>query len=225
MEANPARFDSRKVEIISADSRAIYKCMDIGTAKPSAVEQTLVPHFGLDLVFPGARFTVYDFKKYALSKISEIIARGNIPLVVGGTGLYIDALIYDYQFSEQKNCSDRTGVGSDFLVFGIKWEREKLRERLALRTEEMFGPELYEETLQLVSQYGWENQAMKSNIYQFVWKYMQNEITLEEAKRLNTLDDYHLAKRQMTWFKRNEEIKWFPLDKIVENVLKCIQYG
>ena len=85
-------------EIISADSRAIYKGMDIGTAKPSREEQDGVPHYGLDLVEPGERFTVADWKAYAEEKIAEIKSRGKLPIIVGGTGLYIDALIYDYHF-------------------------------------------------------------------------------------------------------------------------------
>lgn len=85
-------------EIISADSRAIYKSMDIGTAKPTREEQREVPHWGLDLVEPGERFTVADWKEYAEQKIKEIKARGHTPIIVGGIGLYIDALIYDYRF-------------------------------------------------------------------------------------------------------------------------------
>ena len=86
---------ARKIngEIISADSRAIYKGMDIGTAKPTREEQRLVPHYGLDLVNPGERFTVADWKSYAESKITNIKSRGLVPVIVGGTGLYIDALI------------------------------------------------------------------------------------------------------------------------------------
>ena len=214
-------------EIISADSRAIYKGMDIGTAKPSAHEQELVLHHGIDLVLPDERFTVADFQVYAEQKISEICSRGLVPLVVGGTGLYVDALIYNYQFSEEakKNYSDRQKMDDRFAIFGIKWDMEELRKRLELRVNKLFVQELYDETEALVTKYGWNNQAMKSNIYQFVWRYLQGEISLEEAKRLAVLDDYHLAKRQMTWFKRNPEIKWLPLEKIEPAVLKCIQDG
>ena len=66
---------------------------------------------------------------------------------------------------------------------------------------------------------------MKSDIYQFAWGYLDGKYSLEEAKRLCVLDDYHLAKRQMTWFKRNPEIKWLSLEKIKPAVLKCIQNG
>ena len=74
-------------EIICADSRTVYKEMDVGTAKPTAAEQHQVPHWGLDLVRPDQRFTAADFKLYAEQKIKEIRERGHIPFVVGGTGL------------------------------------------------------------------------------------------------------------------------------------------
>jgi tRNA dimethylallyltransferase len=88
-------------EIICADSRTIYKHMDIGTAKPTPAEQALVPHHGIDLIEPGERFTVADFKTYAEEKIDEIRERGHIPFLVGGTGLYVDAVVYDYQFGKE----------------------------------------------------------------------------------------------------------------------------
>lgn len=87
----------------------------------------------------------------------------------------------------------------------------------------MFTQKLFEETIGLVEKYGWDNQAMKSNIYKYVWAYLQGEMSLEEAKKKSFFDDYHLAKRQMTWFKRNNEIVWLPLEKIESAVLKCIK--
>ncbi|MBQ3310026.1 tRNA dimethylallyltransferase [Candidatus Saccharibacteria bacterium] len=212
-------------EIISADSRAIYKEMDLGTAKPSKAEQAAVPHFGIDLVVPGERFTVADWKAYAEQKIKEIRGRGHIPMIVGGTGLYVDALVYNYQFTEaaKKNYTDRQEMSTDYVIFGIKWSSEKLKQRLMERVNKLFVQELYGETKHLVKKYGWDSQAMKSNIYQFAWKYLQGEMSLEEAKQANLYDDYHLAKRQMTWFKRNSEIKWLPLEKLKPAVLKCIQ--
>lgn len=85
-------------EIICADSRTVYRGMDIGTAKPTKVEQAEVKHWGLDLVDPGGKFTVVDFQKYAKSKIDEIRISNKIPFLVGGTGLYIDSVVLDYQF-------------------------------------------------------------------------------------------------------------------------------
>lgn len=220
-------------EIISADSRAIYKGMDIGTAKPTKEEMNGIPHWGLDLVEPGERFTVADWKAYAEKKIEEIKARGKIPIIVGGTGLYIDALIYDYHFRgptgqkigdiEQKSCSDRTEIKGDYLIIGVKWSTEELRERLKKRVNGMFCPGLYAETKKLVSKYGWDSGAMKSDIYEYAWKYLQGELSLETAKEQCFYEDYHLAKRQLTWFKRNQNIIWLELAKIYPYVIKYIQ--
>ena len=217
-------------EIISADSRAIYKGMDIGTAKPTKEEQAGIPHYGLDLVEPGERFTVADWKKYAEAKIKEIKDRNKLPIIVGGTGLYIDALIYDYQFKgptghkigdfEQKTCSDRTEIKGAYNIIGIKWRPEELRERLSKRIEQMFCPDLYNEVKKLVQKYGWGSGAMKSDIYEYAYKYLNGELSLEEAKKQCFYEDWHLAKRQLTWFKRNPEIIWLPLDRIESFVIK-----
>ena len=208
-------------EIISADSRAIYKGMDIGTAKPTIDEMMGVPHWGIDLVEPNDRFTVVDFCKYAREKIAGIRARGRLPIVAGGTGLYVDALIYGYQFNDvvKNNYSDRQEMSSDFVVFGIDWPREKLRERITDRAYKLFIQPIENETARMVEQYGWESQAMKSNIYPICWEMMRGSITRDEAIRLFVLDDWHLAKRQLTWFKRNKDIKWLPLEGAKERII------
>ncbi|MBR0430987.1 tRNA dimethylallyltransferase [Candidatus Saccharibacteria bacterium] len=220
-------------EIISADSRAIYKGMDIGTAKPTKEEMNGVPHYGIDLVNPDERFTVADWKTYTEAKIKEIQARGKIPIIVGGTGLYIDALIYDYHFKgptgekigdfEQKSCSDRKEIKGNYLIIGIKCNQTELRERLKLRINQMFSKKLYEETLNLSKQYSWDIQAMKSDIYEYAYKYLKGELSLEEAKRRCFYKDWHLAKRQMTWFKRNKKIIWLNLENIYPFVIKYMQ--
>ena len=216
-------------EIISADSRAIYKGMDIGTAKPTKEEMQGIPHYGIDLVNPDERFTVADWKKYAETKIKDIKSRGKLPIIVGGTGLYIDALIYDYHFKgptgakigdiEQKSCSDRTEVKGDYLLIGIKWPTEELRTRLNNRITQMFCPELYNEVIKLVQKYGWGCGAMKSDIYEYAWKYLNNELSLKDAKQQCFYEDWHLAKRQMTWFKRNPDIIWLPFDQVYQYVI------
>ena len=83
----------------------------------------------------------------------------------------------------------------------------------------MFCQELYDETTALVQKYGWGSGAMKSDIYEYAWKYLQGELTLEEAKEKCFYEDYHLAKRQLTWFKRNDKIIWLPLDDIYSFVI------
>ena len=222
-------------EIISADSRAIYQGMDIGTAKPTKEEMQGIPHYGLDLVEPGDRFTVADWKAYAEAKIKDVKARGRIPMIVGGTGLYIDALIYDYQFKgptglkigdiEQKTCSDRQEIKGDFLIIGISWPPEELRKRLKQRIDQMFSEDLYAEVKKLVQSYGWGSGAMKSDIYEYAYKYLEGELTLDAAKEQCFYEDWHLAKRQLTWFKRNPNIVWLPLEKVYPFVLKYIQDG
>lgn len=146
-------------------------------------------------------------------------------MVVGGTGLYVDALVYNYSFTEagKRAQSDRQKVCTQFLTIGIKWTAEELRARITERANKLFNDELYEETKKVAALYNWNTQAMKSNIYQFAWAYLKGEISLERAKELFIYDDWHLAKRQLTWFKRNNKIIWLPLAEIEAYVLKCIQ--
>lgn len=244
-------------EIICADSRTIYKGMDIGTAKPTAEEQQRVPHWGLNLVEPGMRFTVVDFKQYAEQKIEEIRARGHVPFLVGGTGLYVDAIIFDYQFGpepesgfraklekltveelhkycvknnvilpendrnkryliraiEQKDISikRRDDPIMNSIIVGITTEKEVLKSRIAYRTEQLFDNGVVNEATMLGKRYGWESEAMTGNIYRLIHAYLKNEVTLENIKEKNTTLDWQLAKRQMTWLRRNPYIKWFDL--------------
>ncbi|HVO86383.1 MAG TPA: tRNA (adenosine(37)-N6)-dimethylallyltransferase MiaA [Candidatus Binatia bacterium] len=88
-------------EIITADSRAIYKGMDIGTAKPSKADQAVIRHWGIDLIKPGENFSAAKFKVYANTKIADIKKRGRLPILVGGTGLYIDAVLFDFKFETE----------------------------------------------------------------------------------------------------------------------------
>ena len=245
------RFDG---EIICADSRTIYKGMDVGTAKPSAKEQAAVPHWGLDLVEPGERFTAADFQRYAVAKIAEIRARGRVPFLVGGTGLYVDAVLFGYEFGpeatarqrqelegwsllqlqeycvknniklpensqnkryvirtiEQKGISEKgkkQPINTSIIV-GIATERAILRTRIALRSEQLFTNGVVEEAKMLGEKYGWENEAMTGNIYPLVKKMQDKAITMAELQAKNIVQDWRLAKRQLTWFRRNPHIVW-----------------
>ena len=104
-------------EIISGDSMLVYQQMNIGTAKPSAAELAMVPHHLVNILPPDAAFSVVDFKEKAQRLITEINGRGRLPILVGGTGLYIKALLEDYTFS---------AVGEDT---GLRRELEALAER------------------------------------------------------------------------------------------------
>ena len=89
-------------EIISSDSMQIYKDMDIGTAKPSKEEMQNIKHYLLDFVEPNKRYSVAEFKKDAEQAIEEILEKGKTPIIVGGTGLYVDSLIYGIEYQDIK---------------------------------------------------------------------------------------------------------------------------
>lgn len=245
-------------EIICADSRTIYKDMDIGTAKPSQLDRATVPHWGLDLVEPGQRFTAADFKKYAYEKIDNIRSRGKVPLLVGGTGLYIDAVLYDYQFGSDVDQAKRAVFESmslselyeyctknnvklpenfknkryvirsielsgekhkrnavkiaNSMVVGITTEKAILLERINDRTEHLFDDGVVEEAIRLGEKYGWENEAMTGNVYPILQLLVNGSLTKKEATTQIETRDWQLAKRQITWFKRNSDITWFSLD-------------
>ncbi len=87
-------------EIVSCDSMQIYKEMDIGTAKPTKEEMQGIKHYMIDIVSPNERYSVADYKKEAKKSIREILSKGKVPIVVGGTGLYVDSLIYEIDYPE-----------------------------------------------------------------------------------------------------------------------------
>ena len=87
-------------EIISCDSMQIYKEMNIGTAKPTVEEMQGIPHYMLDFVLPSERYSVADFKEAATDRIEDILKREKVPIIVGGTGLYVDALTKNITYPE-----------------------------------------------------------------------------------------------------------------------------
>lgn len=136
-------------EIICADSRTVYRGMDIGTAKPNLEDQRHVPHHLLDIVNPDQRFTVADFQKLARQAITDIRRRGKIPFLVGGTGLYIDSVILDYNFdvNYDKNLRERLEkMTIDQLqkycnINNISLPQNHLNKRYLIRTIERGGTE------------------------------------------------------------------------------------
>lgn len=97
-------------EIICADSRTIYKGMDIGTAKPNKHEQAMVPHHMLDVVRPDEGFTAAEFKAGALRSMNATASRGNIAFLVGGTGLYVDSVLFDFTFGKEADQETRKSL-------------------------------------------------------------------------------------------------------------------
>jgi tRNA dimethylallyltransferase len=231
--------------------------MDIGTAKPTLKERQEIVHWGLDLVEPGGAFSAADFKAYADDKIADIRGHGKVPFLVGGTGLYIDAVIFNYQFGtmadpalrmeleqltieelqeycvnnnielpenrlnkrylvraiEQKGMNRKRNktIEKDTIVVGIATDRDVLRTRIKQRSEQFFDNGVVEEATKLGKKYGWGSEAMTGNIYPLIHGYLKGELNLEDVKDKNTTLDWRLAKRQMTWLRRNPKVKWLSL--------------
>ena len=251
-------------EIICADSRTIYRGMDIGTAKPTLEEQQQVVHWGLDLVEPNDLYTVADFKEYAVEKIADIRARGKVPFLVGGSGLYIDAVIFDYQFGERADAAQRLQLESMTLeglieycknnnitlpensknkryvvraiersgrnvqrqsapistsiIVGIATDKTILRQRIAHRSEQILTNGVVEEAIVLGEKYGWQSEAMTGNIYPLVHSYLKQEYNARQIEDMFTTSDWRLAKRQLTWFRRNPYIMWLDRSDATEYV-------
>ena len=114
-------------EIVSADSRQIYRGMDIGTAKPTAEERRVIPHHLIDIKDPDEDYTVADYKRDAIAAIDGIVARGNVPLLVGGTGLYMRAVLENLDIP--KTVADpelRAGIEQDIARDGLEAAFKKL---------------------------------------------------------------------------------------------------
>jgi len=253
-------------EIISADSRAFYTGMDIATAKPSIKERQGIKHWGIDLINPGKKYSIAEFKVYCEEKIADIKSRGLIPIVVGGSGLYADSVIFDYDLKSRKPKEDdadiklqklsvfelqelikKKGIGfpenyknkrylirwlendgkmgedryeinSDYLVFGVYTKRDELKERIKLRIDKLFNQELIDEYISLNNAYPGALESITTNYYPIIKRYLNKEIDLNEAKELAYYADWHLAKRQLTWLKRNKYIKWYKKDEIIDQI-------
>jgi tRNA dimethylallyltransferase len=247
--------------IISADSCQIYKYMNIGTAKPTKKEMTNIPHYLINIKNPDEDYTVAEYKKDAVNAITKIIARGKTPIIVGGTGLYIQALVDNLDIPEVKPnlklrkkleqkikkyglqklfdelvkldpeaayivdaknprrviralevaittgkpfTSQRKKNKSlfDFLQIGIKVPDEELKQKIELRTKIMINKGLVQEVKKLIKKYDSKPRTFDSIGYKEIIEYLNGKITLKKAKELISLNTWHFAKRQMTWFKK-----------------------
>lgn len=202
-------------EIICADSRTIYRGMDIGTAKPTPEDQALVPHHGLDLVEPGERFTVADFQQYARLKIEDIRRRGKVPFLVGGTGLYIDAILFGYGFSEN---NDRAVPIDNIIAVAIATGKSILRNQIVKRAEQLFEQGVVEEAILLGKKYGWDNPAMTGNVYPLVKQHLEGDLDRSAIVDKFITLDRRLAKRQLTWLRRNPYLIWVTLSETEEYI-------
>lgn len=263
-------------EIISADSMQIYKGMSIATAAPSKEEMQGVPHHLVEFLDSSDPFSVADFTRLAKEKISEINSRGNVPVIVGGTGLFIDNLVKNTQFteaqtdfalreslmkksedelyselckidyeaslkihknnkirvvralelyystgttkSEQDELSHITESPYDALYIGIAFkDRQRLYDRINKRAELMFENGLEQEARSAYQTAG--TTASQAIGHKELIKYFNGEETLEEAKEKLKRETRRYAKRQITWFKRNQSINWLYADEISKEEL------
>ena len=243
--------------VVSADSRAVYRHMDIGTAKPTVTEMDGVPHYMLDLVDPDQRFTLSDFQHLANKYIKEIRGSSKIPFLVGGSGLYIDSIIFDYKLGSAVDDKTRTtleemtmndlekyiednkiempensknkryliraieqnGVNRNrsrnaipnAIIIGIDVDKSTIEQRIRSRIDNMLSCGFIDEVRNLVEKYG-DQEAFRNNLYGVVQQLLRGEIDHDKMVERMVIVDRQLVKKQMTWFKRNPNIKWLKLD-------------
>lgn len=248
-------------EIISADSRLVYKGFDIGTAKPSIEEREGIPHYMIDIVEPEFDYSAGLYAQEAERLIFDISKRGKVPVVVGGTGLYFRLLLEnydvpkvepDYELREKlsklsyselvlmleakdpvrakeievndKKKLIRAIEMAEHLekplseykkepVFDVEWiglnyPRAELYERINKRVDMMIKDGLVEETEYLLKKHGRIKNLVCTIGYQEIVQYLDNLLTLEEAKEKLKQNTRNYAKRQLTWFRKNPAIKW-----------------
>ncbi len=197
-------------EIICADSRTIYKGMDIGTAKPTSKEQQQIKHYILDVVYPDEKFTVADFKYMTEEAIEEIVSKEKIPIIVGGSGLYIDSLIYDYKFRPinnevRENFSNLSvkELQNELIRRGIPLPQNKLNHRYLLRSLEAGEDTIRQTKIRdntLLIGLNIERDVLKQRIEDRVEESIKNGL-LKEIKKLNRKYDWDLNSMQAPAYK------------------------
>ena len=269
-------------EIVSADSMQIYDEMNIGTAKPDQEEMQGIKHYLIGNIKPTNRYSVSEFKKDAISAIKEIISKGKMPIVVGGTGLYVNSLVYGIDYPEiqtnleyrkelekiveekglqylfekaveidkeaMKNISPndkkrilrvleiyketgktkteleresrKNGIPYDYKIFAINMPREILYDRINRRVDIMIEKGLIDEVSSLYEKYGESLlTSMQAIGYKEVVEFLKGNCTKEEMIEKIKMETRRYAKRQLTWFRKIENIQWLDgLNDIQNNV-------
>jgi len=257
-------------EIVNCDSVATYREFEIGTAKPGAAERARVPHHLVDFVDPAHYITAGEYARQARKVIAEINSRGHLPIVVGGTGLYLRALLeglfpgpqrseelrerlrqrvatrgssYLYQIlrrldraaTEKIHANDAPKLiraievclasrqkmtelwqqqgrdplrGFRILRLGLDPERNVLYDRINRRAQHMFDGGLIEETQNLLQKYGTTARPLASLGYKQAVQFVRGELAREQALQAAQQAHRNYAKRQLTWFRREPEVKW-----------------
>ena len=278
-------------EIISADSMQVYKYMDVGTAKISVEEMQGVKHHLIDVLDPKEDFNIVKFQNMVKCSIEEIVKNGHIPILVGGTGFYIQSVIYDIDFNnEDDNSSVRKKLEEEYDAFGADFMHEKLKkidivsaqnihknnkkriiraieyflinnepisshnevqrekkspydyrffvlnpprdilyERINKRVDIMVENGLVDEVKKLREMgLSTANISMQGIGYKEIIEYLDGEVSLETAIENIKQNTRHMAKRQVTWFKREKDVIYVdPFsfesnDKIVDYMIEKI---
>ncbi len=270
-------------EVVTADSMQVYKFMDIGTAKPTVDEMQGIKHHMIDLVEPTENYSLADYVKEAKTVIEDIHSRGKLPVLAGGTGLYIDTLTQNVELSDgdkddalraeltelaEKEGEDRlfeilrevdpmscetihknnikrviraieffktTGIRQsehikntvrnspfDMTKICLSWDRDVLYDRINRRVDMMFDMGLADE-VEKVRNMGvnMSNTSMQGIGYKEVFPYLDKKVSLEETKDIIKQGTRRYAKRQITWFKREENTSFVPAEfNVINKILK-----
>jgi tRNA dimethylallyltransferase len=261
----------RRGEIVSCDSLQVYRGLDVGSAKASAEERAAVPHHLLDVVDPDQEFSAADYARLARVALDDVAARGRLPIVAGGTGLYLRALRrglfagpsrdpdlrrrleriadrggdarlhrllarVDPESAARIETSDRVRVvralevfrasgrplsahhredsprpdGRRWLVVGLDPPREALRTAVETRTRHMLEAGLLDEVRDVVARYGGADlRPLRAIGYRQALAVVRGTQTVGDAQRDIVKETMRYAKRQMTWFRHQEDVRWF----------------
>lgn len=273
-------------EIISCDSMQIYKDMNIGSAKPTIEEMQGIKHYMIDIAEPTERFSVAEYKKRSEEAIEKILQKAKVPIIVGGTGLYANSLIYNIEYNEimldeeyrknlMKIAETETGLATlyekarsidpvamekissndkkriirvleikhstgknktelelesrknevkyEYKVFAINMPREILYDRINKRVDIMIENGLIDEVKNIIKKYKEFPTAMQAIGYKEIIMYLKGELTEQEAIEKIKQESRRYAKRQITWFKKIENIKWIDGLKDKDENIKFIQ--
>jgi len=262
-----------KGEIVNADSRQVYREMNIGTGKTDSLDSKIRHHL-LDIIAPNKLFSLAQYQRLAILAIDDILRRKKVPIICGGTGLYIRAIVDNLDiprvkpniklrqklekqtlaklFSQLKKLDPKTAKIIDrynkrrlvralevvlakqtsftdlqktkkpryeVLQIGIKTDRVILRQRIEKRFNQMIKKGLIEETKKLLKKYPTNLPSMSGIGYLKISQYLAGEISLQEAVNRAVARTYQYSKRQMTWFKKDERIKW------IDSLRDAIKYS
>lgn len=209
----------RTPEIICVDSKQVFVDMDISSAKISKEAMQGVIHHGLDLKRPDEWINVVEFQAYGFKLIQEILDRGNIPILCGGTMLWLDSISENYVFGPKGGKStEKTDPLWPFLKIGIHWDRATLYERCDQRAANQFEQGLVEETKHILKKYPkMSRQSFLSFGYEEIQKYLNGEVSLAHALEVNQQRNRNYVKRQLTWWRGREDVLWIDGEVLSSN--------